>query len=77
MKKIIKNWRYWLLCLIAVAANLNLVAVPAKNSDAFYAIMLYSKFTAVCLFYFDYKLYRWFEKRHEIDDIVEYLNKEE
>ena len=76
MKKVMKNWRYWLMGFIAVIALLNLIAVPQPNSSNYWLLVVYSKFTAVVLAYFDIRLFAWFAKHRKIDEIIEFVNED-
>lgn len=71
-----KNWRYWLMGFIAVVSLLNLVAVPQPNSSNYWLLVVYSKFTAVVLAYFDMRLFAWFAKHRKIDELLEYINED-
>ncbi len=77
MKKVIKNWRCWLIAAVAMAAFLNLVGMPQEGDPNYWELFLYSKFTALALAYIDVLLYAWFAKRGEIDELTEYLNGDE
>lgn len=76
MKKMLSNWRYYLLGAIAALALINLIGLPGPNAQNYWLIMLYSKFTAVVLFLIDVALFSLFSSKGQIDDIKEYLNEE-
>lgn len=77
MKKIIKNWRCWLMGFIAVAAFFNLIAMPLPSNSNYWLLVAYSKFTAASLAYFDMRLFVWFAKHRKIDEIFEFINEDE
>lgn len=76
MKKVMKNWRYWLMGFIAIVALLNLIALPHPDSANYWLLVVYSKFTAVVLAYFDIRLFVWFAKHRKIDEIIEFVNED-
>lgn len=76
MKKVIKNWRYWLIMAIAFAAFFNLIGMPQNGNPNYWALVIYSKFTTFALAYIDIRLFVWFAKRREIDEIIEYINED-
>lgn len=76
MKKVMKNWRYWLMAVIGFAAMLNFAAMPQEGNPNYWALVIYSKFTAVALAYFDIRLYVWFAKHRKIDDIINFVNED-
>ena len=71
-----KNWRYWLMGIIATLALLNLIAIPLPHSANYWLLVIYSKFTAMVLAYFDTRLFMWFAKHKKIDEIIEFINKD-
>ncbi len=73
MKKVMRNWRYWLIMAIGVVAFFNLIGLPHSNNPYFWVLVIYSKFTAVALAYIDIRLYVWFAKHRKIDEFLEYL----
>ena len=76
MKKILKNWRFWLMSVIGAFAVMALIGEPAPHACNFWLIMIYSKITAIALLYLDHRLFVWFERKGQIDDIINFLNKE-
>ena len=76
MKKIMKNWRYWLMVVIGVIAFLNLIGMPDADNPNYWGLVIYSKFTAVALAYIDIRLYVWFAKHRKIDELLEYINED-
>lgn len=77
MKKVIKNWRYWLMVAIAFAAIFNFMGMPQDGNPNYWELVIYSKFTAVALAYMDIRLYVWFAKHRKIDELIEYINEGE
>lgn len=57
MKKVMKNWRYWLMVVIGFIAFFNLIGMPHNDNPNYCELVIYSKFTAVALAYFDIRLY--------------------
>jgi len=49
MKKVMKNWRYWLMMAIAFIAFFNLIGMPHNDNPNYWELVIYSKFTAVAL----------------------------
>lgn len=76
MKKVMKNWRYWLMVVIGFAAMLNFATMPQEGNPNYWALVIYSKFTAVVLAYMDIRLYVWFAKHRKIDDIINFVNED-
>lgn len=76
MKKIMKNWRYWLMVIIGVIALINLIGMPDADNPNYWELVIYSKFTAVALAYIDIRLYVWFAKHRKIDELLEYINED-
>lgn len=71
-----KNWRYWLMVAIGFAAMLNFAGMPQSGNPNYWALVIYSKFTAVALAYIDVRLYVWFAKHRKIDDIINFVNED-
>lgn len=61
---------------IAFAAILNFVGMPQNGNPNYWALVVYSKFTAVALAYMDIRLYVWFAKHRKIDELIEYINED-
>lgn len=61
---------------IAVVALFNLIAVPQPHSSNYWLLVVYSKFTAVVLAYFDIRLFVRFAKHRKIDEIIEFVNED-
>lgn len=76
MKQILKNWRFWLMSVVGALAVVSLMGVPAPHAGNFWLVMVYSKVTAIALLYLDYRLFVWFERKGQIDDIINFLNNE-
>jgi hypothetical protein len=77
MKKVMKNWRYWLMVVIGLIAFFNLIGMPRIDNPNYWELVIYSKFTAVALAYFDIRLCVWFAKHKKIDELFEYINEDE
>ena len=77
MKKVIKNWRYWLIVAIAFAAIFNFIGMPQDGNPNYWELVIYSQFIAVALAYMDIRLYVWFAKHRKIDELIEYINEDE
>ena len=76
MKKVMKNWRYWLMVAIAFIAFFNLIGMPHNDNPNYLELVIYSKFTAVALAYIDIRLYVWFAKHRKIDELLEDINED-
>jgi hypothetical protein len=76
MKKVMKNWRYWLMMAIAFIAFFNLIGMPHNDNPNYWELVIYSKFTAVALAYIDIRLYVWFAKHRKIDELLKYINED-
>ena len=76
MKKVMKNWRYWLMVAIAFIAFFNLIGMPHNDNPNYLELVIYSKFTAVALAYIDIRLYVLFAKHRKIDELLEYINED-
>lgn len=74
MKKVISNWRYWLIMVIGLIAGLNLFGMPDNDNPCYWQLVAYSKFTAAALTYIDIRLFVWFAKNRQIDEIIEYIS---
>lgn len=77
MKKIVKNWRYWLIMVVGAVAFFNLIGMPHRNNPSYWELLVYSKFTAFALIYMDIRLYVWFAKHRKIDELIDYINEDE
>lgn len=66
--KALTNWRWWLLAIIAAGALFNLIGVPAVGSDNYWALQLFSKFTAIMLVIIDFALYQNFKDNGKIEE---------
>lgn len=54
----------------------NLIGMPHDGNPNYWELVIYSKFTAVALAYFDIRLYVWFAKHRKIDELLEYINED-
>ena len=61
---------------IAFIAFFNLIGMPHNDNPNYVELVIYSKFTAVALAYFDIRLYVWFAKHRKIDELLEYINED-
>lgn len=68
-----KNWRYWLIALIALTAVLNLFAVPGGITHCNILPLLFTKLLAALLLYLDARLFAWFAKHRKIDAIIYFI----
>lgn len=76
INNIILNWRFWVMAAIAAVAIMNLFGVPQPDDANYWLLMVYSKFTAAVLIYFDVRLFVWFAKHRQIDDILNFINED-
>lgn len=76
MTKVINNWRYWLMMVIALTAAFNLFGMPDNDNPNYWLLVVYSKLTALALLYADLRLYVWFAKHRKIDGILEYVSED-
>ena len=76
MKKVMKNWRCWMLMVIGSIAFFNLIGMPRDDNPNYWELVIFSKFTAAALTYLDIRLYVWFAKRGKIDDLLEYMSED-
>lgn len=76
MKKVMRNWRYWLIMIIGFVAFFNLIGMPHRSNPNYWELVIYSKFTAFALAYIDVRLYVRFAKHRKIDELIEYINED-
>lgn len=77
MKNVVKSWRYWLMAAIAMIALVALIAEPSQHTEHYWLALVCSKLTAVVLAYIDVRLFAWWAKNRQIDDILAYINDSE
>ena len=70
MENVVRSWRYWLMAAIAVVAFVALIGEPSQQTEHFWLTMVCSKLIAVALIYIDVRLFVWFVRRRQIDDIL-------
>lgn len=70
MKQIAKNWRYWLMGAVALLAALNIIALPSPREEHFWLIFIGSKVAALVLLHIEVRLFVWFARHRQIDDIL-------
>ncbi len=76
MKKVITNYRYWLLLIIGLVALTGIFAVPNDDLDpATFAWVLFStKAVGFGAFYLMARLIRRWEKRGTIQELIDFAN---
>lgn len=42
MKKVMKNWRYWLMVVIGFIAFFNLIGMPHNDNPNYWELVIYS-----------------------------------
>ena len=76
MKKIICNYRYWVLLIMGAIAMLGIVAVPVDELPflSWVYVLVLSKLIAVAASYIFYRLYLRWEKRGTIDELTNFVS---
>lgn len=76
MKKIICNYRYWVMLILAVIAVLGIMAVPADEAPftSWLYMLVSSKLIAVAAGYIFYSLYLRWESRGTIDELTNFVS---
>ena len=76
MKKIICNYRYWVLLIMGAIAVLGIVAVPVDELPcvSWVYVLLSSKLIAVAAGYIFHRLYLRWEKRGTIDELTNFVS---
>ena len=76
MKKIICNYRYWVLLIMGAIAMLGIVAVPVDELPflSWVYVLVSSKLIAVAAGYIFYRLYLRWEKRGSIDELTNFVS---
>ena len=76
MKKILSNYRYYVLVILAITVMLGIFAVPAENLP--FANWLYTlvfvKVIGFSAYYAAYRLVKRWEKQGTIPELIEYIN---
>lgn len=76
MKKIICNYRYWVMLILAVIAVLDIMAVPADEVPftSWLYMLVSSKLIAVAAGYIFRRLYLRWESRGTIDELTNFVS---
>ena len=76
MKKIICNYRYWVLLIMGTIAMLGIVAVPVDELPflSYVYVLVSSKLIAVAAGYIFYYLYLRWEKRGTIEELTNFVS---
>lgn len=75
MKKIICNYRYWVLMVLSTVAMMGIVAVPADELPitSWVYVLVSSKLIAVAAGYVFHRLYLRWEKRGTIAELTDFI----
>lgn len=75
MKKIICNYRYWVLMLLGTIAMVGIMAVPADELpiNSWVYVLVSSKLIAVAAGYIFHRLYLRWEKRGTIAELTDFI----
>lgn len=74
MKKIISNYRYWILATLAFASIIMIATIPQDTSSiiTYMSILVGSKILSIILAYLGYLLYnQWQNQCPELKKIIE------
>ena len=76
MKKIICNYRYWVLLIMGAIVMLGIAAVPVDELPflSYVYVLVSSKLIAVAAGYIFYHLYLRWEKRGTIDELTNFVS---
>ena len=76
MKKIICNYRYWVLLILGTTAMLGIMAVPADELPvtSWLYTLVSSKLIAVAASYILHRLYLRWKKRETIDELTNFVS---
>lgn len=77
MKKIICNYRYWVLLILGTIAMVCILAVPADDlpiTNWVHALVA-SKLMAIVTAYLFHRLYTMWEKSGAIKELTDFINK--
>lgn len=76
MKKIICNYRYWVMLILAVIVVLGIMAVPADEVPftSWLYMLVSSKLIAVAAGYIFSRLYLRWERRGTIDELTNFVS---
>ena len=75
MKKIICNYRYWVLMVLSTVAMVGIMAVPADELPitSWVYVLVSSKLIAVAAGYVFHRLYLRWEKRGTIAELTDFI----
>lgn len=75
MKKIICNYRYWVLMVLGTIAMVGIMAVPADELPitSWVYVLVSSKLIAVTAGYIFHRLYLRWEKRGTIAELTDFI----
>ena len=76
MKKIICNYRYWVLLILGTIVMLGIMAVPADELPftSWFYTLLSSKLIAVAAGYIFHHLYLRWKKRGNIEELTNFVS---
>lgn len=76
MKKIICNYRYWVLLILGTIAMVGIMAVPVDELPflSWVYVLVSSKLIAVAADYIFHRLYLRWEKRGTIDELTNFVS---
>ena len=76
MKKIICNYRYWVLFILGTTVMLGIMAVPADELPftSWLYTLVSSKLIAVAASYIFHRLYLRWKKRETIDELTNFVS---
>lgn len=76
MLKVITNYRYWALLVLAAIALYGIFAVPDDTLPAFYwtYVLLSTKIIGFATAYLIFRLYRRWERKGTIDELINLKN---
>lgn len=76
MKKIIRNYRYWVLLIMGTIAMLGIMAVPADELPftSWLYMLVSSKLIAVAASYIFHRLYIRWESRGTIEELTNFVS---
>ncbi len=76
MLKIISNYRYWVLLVLTLIALFGLFAVPSDTLPGIYWVycLISSKLLGFVIIYLAYRLYKRWERKGAIDELINLKN---
>lgn len=76
MKKIMSNYRYWVLAALGLIALLTLIASPDESLDGlgWLYVVLATKAMTISSLYLFCRLYRKWENNGTIKELTDYIN---